>query len=73
MFYVGRACAFFAGNFQEKRASFKWRKPVREWERQKGGICQVGFSNANLITAWKDEGDVYSTLRGGKCLWIMAI
>jgi hypothetical protein len=54
MFYVGRACSFFAGNFQEKRARFKGRKPVSEWERQNSGICQVGFSNANLTIAWVD-------------------
>jgi hypothetical protein len=54
MFYVGRACAFFAGNFQERSACFKGRKPVNEWERQNSGICKVGFSNANLTTAWKD-------------------
>jgi hypothetical protein len=72
MFYVGRACAFFAGNFQEKRASFKWCKPVNEWERQSSGIYQVGFSNANLTTAWKDERGVYSTGRDAKCLWITA-
>jgi len=72
MFYVGRACAFFAGNFQEKGASFKGRKPVNEWERQNSGICQVGFSNSNLTTTWKGERDVYSTGRDAKCLWIMA-
>lgn len=72
-FYVGRGCAFFAFDFQEKRASVKWRKPVNEWERRNIGICQVAFSNTNLTTGWKDEWDVYSPGRGAKCLWIMAI
>ena len=72
-FYIGRGCAFFAFDFQEKRASVKWRKPVIEWERWNIGICQVAFSNTNLTTGWKDEWDVYSPGRGAKCLWIMAI